>query len=50
MNDAPSNASEGKKRWNTDANPAAGGDEYLFVAALNFLVRSFRRLRNRLPV
>jgi len=37
-----------KARWNTDANPAAGGDDYLFVAALNFIVRSFRRLRARL--
>ncbi|MEO1057462.1 MAG: hypothetical protein AAFY28_11160 [Actinomycetota bacterium] len=49
MSDAPTGTSDGKKeRWNTEANTAVEGDEYIFVAALNFVIRSFRRLRSRL--
>ncbi|MEM8621146.1 MAG: hypothetical protein AAGF73_15615 [Actinomycetota bacterium] len=49
MSNAPAESSNGEKqRWNTDVNPGVNGEDYLFVAALNFVVRSYRRLRARL--
>ncbi len=34
--------------WNADENPAVEGDQFLFVAAVNFAVRTFRKLRAKL--
>lgn len=36
------------ERWNADENPAVEGDQYVFVAAVNFVVRQFRMLRSKL--
>ncbi len=36
------------ERWNTDENPAVDGDQFMFVAAVNFALRAFRKLRAKL--
>ena len=36
------------ERWNADENPAVEGDQYVFVGAVNFVVRQFRKLRAKL--
>lgn len=36
------------ERWNADENPAVEGDQFVFVAAVNFAVRTFRKLRAKL--
>ncbi len=37
-----------KQRWNADENPSVEGDQYLFVAAVNLVVRTYRRARSKL--
>ncbi len=46
----PSSEHKGRtgERWNADENSAIEGDQYVFVAAINFVVRQFRKLREKL--
>ncbi|WP_158412273.1 hypothetical protein [Ilumatobacter nonamiensis] len=49
MNEPPSERNEEvHERWNADENPAVEGDQFLFVAAVNFVVRQYRKLRAKL--
>jgi hypothetical protein len=46
--DSPEPSGGDTKRWNTDENPSVDGDQFLFVAAVNFVVRTFRKARANL--
>ncbi len=37
-----------RERWNPDENPAVEGDQFVAVAAVNFVVRTFRKVRAKL--
>ena len=37
-----------KDRWNDNENPAVEGDQFVFVAVVNFVMRTFRKLRAKL--